>query len=143
MRAVVAMTPADGPGGEVDIMTSHLCNYDVMSTKQITIGNVTVEMASRLKELARVSFRLGTHEKMNRQALDEFLGESFVHVVPVTRDVSRIYGQLLSDLRTRGRPIPTNDVWIAACTITSGATLLTTDGDFKKVKGLSCLLLRV
>jgi predicted nucleic acid-binding protein len=87
-------------------------------------------------------FRLGSHGKMNRQALEDFLEEPFVEVVPVTRDVSRTYGRIVQDLRRRGKPIPTNDIWIAACTISRAATLLTLDTDFRHVTGLSHLVLR-
>jgi len=87
-------------------------------------------------------FRLGSHEKMNRQALEEFLEEPFVKVVPVTRDASRTYGRIVHDLRKRDKPIPTNDIWIAACTISCGATLVTLDTDFRNVRGLSRLVLR-
>jgi plasmid stability protein len=41
-----------GRDGTLDIMTSDIRIHDVMSGKQITIRNVTPEIASRLKALA-------------------------------------------------------------------------------------------
>lgn len=45
-------------------------------------------------------------------------------------DILSAYGEL-DDLSERaGRPMGKNDLWIAATAKVSGATLLTTDGDF-------------
>ncbi len=43
--------------------------------------------------------------------------------------ITRIYAYL----RSAGRPIPTNDLWIAASAMEHGAELLTTDGHFRDV----------
>lgn len=40
--------------GMVDIMKSQIRMYDVMAPKQITVRNVTPELARRLKELSEV-----------------------------------------------------------------------------------------
>ena len=40
-----------------------------------------------------------------------------------------------------GTPISTNDIWIAAATIDSGAQLLTFDPHFRYVQDLDCRLL--
>jgi predicted nucleic acid-binding protein len=39
-------------------------------------------------------------------------------------------------LRERGHPIPTNDLWIAACALCADARLLTSDTRFAAVPGL-------
>ncbi len=86
-------------------------------------------------------FRLGSRYADNRARLDEFLTEAWVEPLPVTPDVALRYGALFASLRHAGTPIPINDVWIAAVTLQSGAHLLTFDGDFKWVAGLSCTIL--
>ena len=43
-----------------------------------------------------------------------------------------------SVLRRQGRPIPTNDRWIAASALERGAALLTRDAHFGQVEGLCC-----
>lgn len=48
----------------------------------------------------------------------------------------RSYGALKYDLRRRGRPIPENDIWIAACALQHDLTLVTRDRHFKYVEGL-------
>jgi tRNA(fMet)-specific endonuclease VapC len=41
------------------------------------------------------------------------------------------------DLRRQGRPIPTNDMWIAASALRHGLSLFTYDQHFEYVTGLS------
>lgn len=81
-------------------------------------------------------FRLGTRAAENRVTLTRFLDEPWVAVLPVTADVARRYGQLFAELRRAGTPIPVNDIWIAACTLDAGASLLTFDRDFERVERL-------
>ena len=81
-------------------------------------------------------FRLGNRYAENRQVLDDFLEEPFASVLEVTRETARRYGLLFYELRRAGMPIPTNDIWIAALTMESGAHLLTFDGDFARINGL-------
>lgn len=86
-------------------------------------------------------FTLGTRTRENQIALSEFLAESFVSILEVTPEVSRRYGRLFASLRRRGTPIPVNDIWIAACALSSGAPLLSFDRDFLQVSELELLLL--
>jgi predicted nucleic acid-binding protein len=46
--------------------------------------------------------------------LREFLANPVVEVLDVDEEVSRHYADIVTDLRTAGTPIPTNDIWIAA-----------------------------
>lgn len=80
--------------------------------------------------------RLGTRAADNRAALGEFLAAPFVSVLPVTADVSRVYGRLFAELRRAGTPIGSNDIWIAATAVEAGAHLLTFDRDFARIAGL-------
>ena len=51
-------------------------------------------------------------------------------------DVSREYGQVKQRLRARGRPLPENDIWIAATAKHHGMTLVTRDSHFTAVENL-------
>lgn len=42
----------------------------------------------------------------------------------------------MSELRKKGRPIPTNDVWIAAIALQYEFTLIARDKHFKEIKHL-------
>lgn len=50
--------------------------------------------------------------------------------LPLTTAVLDRYGVLGAFLDARGRPIPQNDLWIAAAAAVAGAVVLTTDTDF-------------
>ena len=85
-------------------------------------------------------FQLGRQERENRQALSDFLAEPFVSVLPTTPEVAEQYGRVYAALRRRGRPIPVNDMWIAAAAIDCGGHLVTFDSDFQFVSGLTVSL---
>jgi predicted nucleic acid-binding protein len=56
-----------------------------------------------------------------------------VGIVLITEDTAERYARIYAYLRTAGRPIPTNDLWIAASAMEHGAELLTTDRHFLDV----------
>lgn len=86
-------------------------------------------------------FRGGRMRERNEAALAEFLSDPVVDVVGVDAEVSRHYADIVTDLRRAGRPIPTNDVWIAATTARTGATVLTDDAHFLAVERVGSVLL--
>ena len=70
-----------------------------------------------------------------------FLSAPVVEVLPVDRDVAEIFGEIILELRRQGRPIPTNDIWIAATCARAGATLITWDGHFRSISRVSTMIL--
>lgn len=52
---------------------------------------------------------------------------------------ARYYGRIHHQLRAKGRPIPQNDMWIAAIAMQHDLTLLTRDAHFNEVDGLVVL----
>lgn len=81
-------------------------------------------------------FRRGNRYEANRQQLDGFLGRSFVELVPVGLATADRFARIMTALRAKGRPIPSNDVWIAAHAMETGAELLSRDGHFDEIDGL-------
>jgi|SRR5690606_4017694 len=57
-------------------------------------------------------------------------------VLYVDTDTALIYGKIKAELRRKGRPIPENDIWIAAISIQYNLILITRDGHFNEVEGL-------
>lgn len=57
-------------------------------------------------------------------------------VVPLGRETAAVYAQTRLALKRKGRPIPMNDVWIAAQCLEQGWVLVTDDTDFGYVDGL-------
>lgn len=49
---------------------------------------------------------------------------------------ARQYARISQQLRRKGRPIPQNDMWIAALAIQHGLTLVTRDAHFNHIEGL-------
>jgi tRNA(fMet)-specific endonuclease VapC len=58
-------------------------------------------------------------------------------VLPITRPVAEQFAETDAALRRAGRPIPINDVWLAALALVRGAVLLTNDDHFGYVPGLA------
>lgn len=87
------------------------------------------------------AFELGSRAGENRRILMEFLDEPFVSILPITPAIARQYGRIFASLRKRGRPIPVNDMWIAATTIDCGGHLLSFDTDFERIEHLDCTIL--
>ncbi|KZL50567.1 twitching motility protein PilT [Nodularia spumigena CENA596] len=57
-------------------------------------------------------------------------------VVPLGRETTSIYARTRLLLKRKGRPIPMNDIWIAAQCLENGWILVTDDTDFDYVDGL-------
>lgn len=58
-------------------------------------------------------------------------------MVPVSLVTADRFGRIAAALRARGRPIPTNDIRIAAHAMETGADLLSFDARFSEVDGLA------
>ena len=84
-----------------------------------------------------LGFRLGSRERRNRAELRELLDSPWVEVVPVTETTADRYSLVVARLRGKGTPIPTNDVWLAAQALETGADLLTFDRHFEAVEGIA------
>ena len=82
-------------------------------------------------------FRGGNRFRENRQQLFDFLAAPSVEFVATDQTVCDRYSLVLQQLKSKGRPIPTNDVWIAAHALALGADLLSADEHFSAIDGLS------
>ena len=81
-------------------------------------------------------FRMGNQDAKNRRELEGFLAKSTVRVLVTTPDIADIYAEVVAALRSMGRKIPTNDIWIAAHTMSEGAVMGSYDRHFDEVAGL-------
>jgi predicted nucleic acid-binding protein len=78
-------------------------------------------------------FVMGKHERKNRRELQELLASPRVGILLLDEETSERYAVILCDLREKGTPVPTNDIWIAASAMQYGLKLLTTDNHYKKI----------
>jgi tRNA(fMet)-specific endonuclease VapC len=81
-------------------------------------------------------FKAGKRPAENRRILERFLDKPSVRVLEASRETAEVFGALKDTLKRSGRPIPMNDVWIAAQALETGAVLVTYDGHFRDVPGL-------
>lgn len=81
----------------------------------------------------RAGFIRSRHRRKNEQELHRFLGSPRVNVLTIDADTAERYAVILTTLRRAGTPIPTNDIWIAACAMQHGLRVLTTDAHYQKV----------
>lgn len=81
-------------------------------------------------------FRCGSREKQNRLELDQFLDSARVATIAIDDETAEFYAQVFSELRLKGRPIPSNDLWLAASALQHGLALATYDDHFSAISGL-------
>jgi tRNA(fMet)-specific endonuclease VapC len=60
--------------------------------------------------------------------------ESGSEVVSADSGSALIYGRIKADLRSKGRMIPDNDLWIAAIALQHGLTVVTQDAHFREIE---------
>lgn len=85
-------------------------------------------------------FQLASRERQNRSDLEEFLRSPLVEIVPVGESVAERYATLKTQLRRLGKPIPINDLWIAATAVELGFAVFTLDAHFRHVPGLKVVM---
>jgi tRNA(fMet)-specific endonuclease VapC len=81
-------------------------------------------------------FAAGKREARNRAELARFLDSPRVEVLTITATTADSYALVYAGLRRKGKPIPTNDLWIAASALEHGAAVLTRDAHFAQIDGL-------
>lgn len=68
---------------------------------------------------------------LNIQQIEVFVGRSTL--LPCDADTANYYADIANRLWSRGRPIPQNDIWIAAVAKQHGLALATRDAHFAEV----------
>jgi predicted nucleic acid-binding protein len=84
-------------------------------------------------------FSLGGKERRNRQELESFLNSPRVEILLHDLETAEYYALIVRRLKAKGKPIPTNDIWIAANAMKHGLALYSFDGHFEEIEGLLLL----
>ncbi|MBK8504579.1 MAG: type II toxin-antitoxin system VapC family toxin [Saprospiraceae bacterium] len=108
---------------------SALCLGDPDVTKAIEIATTVIVPVFVLAEIL-FGFKKGSREGWNRANLQTFLKLPGVNVRHTTSETAEIFSEITLTLRNIGKPIPTNDIWIAAITVETGSVLMTRDHHF-------------
>lgn len=120
---------------------------DTNACPAIKRGNA--EVASIVRDAAEVAlpavvvgelfygFRRGSRFAKNLQELKAFLARPRVRFLPVPFVAADRYGRIAAQLRDKDRPIPSNDIRIAAQTMECGGALISADAHFGNIHGLA------
>ena len=81
-------------------------------------------------------FRNGSLFAKNMEELNRFLAHPAIEIIQLSDITSDRYSRIATQLKRQGTPIPSNDIWIAAQTMETGAELVTMDKHFDKISGL-------
>jgi tRNA(fMet)-specific endonuclease VapC len=98
----------------------------------VTAGEVFVPsiVLGELYYGARKSARAAT----NVAQVDAFAASSAILVCDTA--TAQYYGEIKNILRAKGRPVPENDVWIAAIAMQYGLPLVSRDAHFREIDDL-------
>ena len=102
---------------------------DVVFLSTIAIGEFKVGLDST---------RRGRREC---DALSDFLHLPNVVQITLTPVTTDLYAKVFRSLREKGRPIPVNDIWLAAQALEHGAVLVSRDKHFEAVANLQTMIL--
>ena len=83
-----------------------------------------------------IGFKLGTKEEQNKNESYEFLDSPRLSVFEIGEMTAEHYSNIFLQLKKSGKPIPTNNIWIAASAMENGMPLATFDKHFSNIQGL-------
>ena len=78
--------------------------------------------------------RKSSNVKANVEKINDFSANTAI--LPCDSKTSWYYGIIKTVLKTKGRPIPENDIWIAAIAQQYGLTLVSRDEHFNEIEEL-------
>ena len=105
--------------------------------RQIVRGAEEVLLSAVVLGELLYGFRHGSRYERNVRGMRAFLDNPYVSLVPVGETTADRYSRIAASLRAKGRPIPTNDVWLAAHAMETGADLVSADRRFEHVDGIA------
>lgn len=82
-------------------------------------------------------YRFGIAQSRRRKEYEKWLAEliAATRVLPVDQETTSYYAQIRSELKKGGKPIPSNDLWIAALCRQHRLPLMSQDRHFDAVTG--------
>ena len=120
---------AEGVSGIVDFLALH-AEEDIF-LPSIVIGELTY------------GFMKGNRREFNERKLQQIIEKLQIGIIDVSRDVARKYALIYLSLVKKGTKIPINDVWVAACCMEIGGTLITRDHHFQQVEQIESNVLNI
>src|SRR5208283_2862600 len=81
-------------------------------------------------------FKGGNKEATNKKEFEQFLDSPRVNVIQLDEETAEFYAKVYWDLKRKGKPVPTNDLWVAASAMRHGLALFSYDEHFDNIDGL-------
>ena len=83
-------------------------------------------------------YRFGIAQSRRRKEYEKWLAEliAAIRVLPVDQETTSHYANVRSELKKAGKPIPSNDLWIAAICRQHRLPLMSEDRHFDAIPGL-------
>jgi len=106
-----------------------------------TLGEILFLPSIVLGELT-YGFMKGSRQGFNERKLREVISRLGIDIINVDEHVARKYAIIFTSLVRKGKKIPLNDVWIAACCMEIGGTLLTRDRHFEAIDQIQSIILK-
>lgn len=109
---------------------------DIMATRSQSLSIPSVVLGE-----LHYGFMKGSRQQFNEKKLRQIISHLNIEIIDVNADVARKYAFIYISLEKKGTKIPINDVWIAACCMEVGGTLLTRDQHFEAVDQIEVIVL--
>lgn len=111
-----------------------LINKDTIIPTRLTVNEEVFIPSIALGELYYGAFK-STHTRENLKRLDQISITNTI--IGCDTATARIYGNIKNTLIKKGKPIPENDIWIAAIAQQHNLTLVTRDKHYDYVENLT------
>jgi len=119
---------------------------DTSAYSELLRGNVEVADLANSADIVYLSvfvlaellsgFKGGSMEKKNLEILNKFQDKPTVSIIDGTSETAEIFSEIKYNLKSKGKSIPINYIWIASNCIETGSVLITGDNHFKLINGL-------
>jgi predicted nucleic acid-binding protein len=87
-------------------------------------------------------FMKGSRQELNERKFREIIRRLDIEIIRVDEHVARKYAIIYTSLVKKGKKVPINDVWIAACCMEVGGTLFTRDRHFEVIEQIESIILK-
>jgi len=118
---------------------------DTNALSAVAEGDSAIELLLRQADEVAIpvivlgEYRFGIAESRKRSRYEKWLSEYLPHfrILDVTESTARHYADIRRELKKNGKPIPSNDLWIAALCHQYSLPILSRDRHFDAVPGMT------